>query len=65
MHSGEHLAIAATAAAVELEMIRTRMRGTVAMLDGAIAHRRRRHLAVVDGEASPRPADARPEPRGR
>lgn len=51
MHSGEHLAIAATAATIELELIRTRMRGTVAMLDRMIAGQRHLH-AVPDARAT-------------
>ena len=45
MHSGEQFALATTATAMELEIIRARMRGTVALLDRVIAERR--HLRAV------------------
>ena len=51
MHSGEHLALAATATVIELELIRTRMRTTLALMDHLLADRR--HLrAVPDTQAT-------------
>ena len=56
MHSGESLALAAVAATAELELIRTRMRATLALLDKALDDRPHLH-AVPD----PEPTQPTPE----